>query len=49
MSKITKTLEKLLRGNADANIPFGDLCALLLYLGFVGGPVAVTTFSRGTA
>ena len=35
MSKIAKTLEKVLRGNADANIPFGDLRALLLYLGFV--------------
>ena len=35
MSKVAKTLEKVLRGNADANIPFGDLCTLLLYLGFV--------------
>ena len=35
MSKVRKTLEKTLRGNADANIPFGDLCALLLRLGFV--------------
>ncbi|HBI42917.1 MAG TPA: toxin HicA [Planctomycetales bacterium] len=34
MSKITKTLDRILRGNADANIRFGDLCALLQHLGF---------------
>ncbi len=34
MSKVAKTLDKVLRGNADANIRFGDLCALLLHLGF---------------
>ena len=34
MSKVTKTLDKVLRGNADANIRFGDLCALLHHLGF---------------
>ena len=34
MSKITKTLDRILRGNADANIRFGDLRALLLHLGF---------------
>jgi hypothetical protein len=35
VSKVTKTLEKVLRGTADANIRFGDLCALLQHLGFV--------------
>lgn len=34
MSKVTKTLDRVLRGNADANIRFGDLCALLHHLGF---------------
>lgn len=34
MSKIAKTLDRILRGNADANIRFGDLCALLHHLGF---------------
>ena len=34
MSKIPKTLETVLRGNADANIRFPDLCALLSHLGF---------------
>jgi hypothetical protein len=34
VSKATKTLDRVLRGNADANIRFGDLCALLLHLGF---------------
>jgi hypothetical protein len=35
VSKVTKTLDRVLRGNADANIRFGDLCALLLHFGFV--------------
>jgi predicted RNA binding protein YcfA (HicA-like mRNA interferase family) len=35
VSKVTKTLEKVLRGDADANIRFGDLCALLHHLGFL--------------
>jgi hypothetical protein len=35
VSKIEKTLERVLRGNADTNIRFGDLCALLSHLGFV--------------
>ena len=35
MSRVTKTLDRVLRGNADANIRFGDLCALLHHLGFV--------------
>lgn len=34
VSKVAKTLAKVLRGNADANILFGDLCALLRHLGF---------------
>jgi hypothetical protein len=34
VSKVTKTLHRVLRGNADANIRFGDLCALLHHLGF---------------
>jgi hypothetical protein len=34
VSKVTKTLDKVIRGNADANIRFGDLCALLVHLGF---------------
>jgi hypothetical protein len=34
VSKITKTLDRVLRGNADSNIRFGDLCRLLLHLGF---------------
>src|SRR6266851_9002603 len=34
VSKIARTLDRVLRGNADANIRFGDLCALLHHLGF---------------
>jgi predicted RNA binding protein YcfA (HicA-like mRNA interferase family) len=34
MSKAAKTLQKVLRGNSDANIRFGDLCGLLERLGF---------------
>jgi hypothetical protein len=34
VSKITKTLDRVLRGNADANIRFSDLCALLHSMGF---------------
>lgn len=34
MSKVTKTLDRVLRGNADANISFEDLGALLRHLGF---------------
>lgn len=34
MSKITKTLERILRGTSDANIGFDDLCGLLRHLGF---------------
>jgi hypothetical protein len=34
VSKVTKTLDKVLRGSADANIRFGDLRAMLRHLGF---------------
>lgn len=34
MSKLTKTLQRVLRGNADANIRFEDLRVLLSSLGF---------------
>ena len=34
MSKPAKLLEKILLGNADANIPFDGLCLLLQRLGF---------------
>jgi hypothetical protein len=35
VSKFSKTLDRVLRGNADANIRFVDLCHLLHHLGFV--------------
>ena len=34
MSKYDKLLLQILRGKADANIPFDDLCQLLRRLGF---------------
>ena len=34
MSKPKKTLDRILRGNADKNIRFGDLRTLLTKLGF---------------
>jgi hypothetical protein len=34
MTKIAKVREKVIRGNADANIPFEDLRGLLRHLGF---------------
>jgi HicA toxin of bacterial toxin-antitoxin, len=34
MSKIEKTLDRILRGTSDANINFNDLRALLKHLGF---------------
>ncbi len=34
VSKVEKTLNRVVRGNADANIRFSDLCALLNHLGF---------------
>jgi predicted RNA binding protein YcfA (HicA-like mRNA interferase family) len=34
MSRPTKTLERILRGTADSNIAFDDLCGLLRHLGF---------------
>jgi hypothetical protein len=35
VSKVTKILTPILRGDADANINFSDLRALLRHLGFV--------------
>lgn len=34
MGKTEKTLGIVLRGTSDANVPFKDLCSLLLNLGF---------------
>lgn len=34
MTQAAKLLERILRGASDANIPFGELCQLLRYLGF---------------
>jgi hypothetical protein len=34
VSKVAKTLDRILRGNADASIPFGDFCTALASLGF---------------
>lgn len=34
MSKLDKVFEKILRGTSDANIDFGDLCQLLINVGF---------------
>jgi hypothetical protein len=34
MSRASKTLERVLRGNADRNIRFDELCSLLKSLGF---------------
>ena len=34
MSKVAKTLDRVLRGNADANIRFDDLRVLLSRMGF---------------
>lgn len=34
MSKYEKLRQKILRGGADANVPFVDLCELLKRLGF---------------
>jgi len=34
MGKVEKTLQLVLRGTSDANIPFRDLCRLLKRLGF---------------
>lgn len=35
MSRAEKTFEKVMSGEADANIPYDDLCSLLERLGFV--------------
>lgn len=34
MAKAAKTLERVLRGTADTSVRFGDLCQLLISLGF---------------
>ncbi len=34
MSKYDKLLARILRGTSDANIPFDDLCQLVIRLGF---------------
>ena len=34
MSKVGRTLERILRGTSDANVRFDDLCQLLQRLGF---------------
>ena len=34
MSRAKTTLDRILRGTADANIDFADLCVLLHHLGF---------------
>ncbi len=34
MAQRDKTLDKILRGTSDANIPFSELCQLLRRLGF---------------
>lgn len=34
MGKYDKLILKILRGDADSNIPFKDLCGLLIKLGF---------------
>jgi hypothetical protein len=34
VSKVAKTLDRILRGNADANIRFDDRRALLTHMGF---------------
>ncbi|MBV9957080.1 MAG: type II toxin-antitoxin system HicA family toxin [Acidobacteria bacterium] len=34
MGKFEKVLQRILSGTSDANIPFDDLCSLLIRLGF---------------
>lgn len=34
MGRLTKLLDRILHGDSDANIPFGELCTLLKHLGF---------------
>jgi predicted RNA binding protein YcfA (HicA-like mRNA interferase family) len=34
MTQQGKVLSKILRGTSDANIPFDELCALLVHIGF---------------
>jgi hypothetical protein len=35
VSKVSRTLDRVLRGTSDANLRFDDLVSLLLHLGFV--------------
>ncbi len=35
MSKVAKTLDRVLRGTSDSNIRFDDLVSLAIFLGFV--------------
>ena len=35
MGKYKKLMHSILEGKSDANIPFEDLCRLLIHLGFV--------------
>src|SRR5688572_6644600 len=47
MSKYDKLLFQILRGTADANIPFDDLRVLLQKIGFEeGSGVAIISFAR---
>jgi len=46
MSKHDKLLFQILRGLADANIEFDDLCHLLHHLGFEMRGVVITPFGR---
>lgn len=34
MGRVEKTLDRVLRGTADANVAFADLCVLLRHFGF---------------
>ena len=34
MARRDKLLDRILRGTSDANIPFDELCGLLVHLGF---------------
>ena len=34
MGKWARLIEQILRGTSDANIPFNDLCGILIRLGF---------------
>jgi hypothetical protein len=49
MSRASKTLERVLRGNADRSIRFDELCSLLKSLGLPNESAGVITFTRGKA